>query len=57
MGSNGLVAYYDFNQNGGSVVDRSGNGNDLNRIGFGPDGDAWGLSKGVFTLDFDTTSP
>lgn len=57
VGSNGLVAYYDFNQNGGSVVDRSGNGNDLNRIGFGPDGDAWGLSKGVFTLDFDTTSP
>ena len=42
VASNGLVAYYDFNQNGGSVVDRSGNGNDLNRIGFGPDGDAWG---------------
>ncbi len=55
--SGGLVAYYDFNQNGGSVKDRSGNGIDLDRVGFGPDGDAWGLSKGVFTLDFDTSSP
>ncbi len=53
----GLVAYYDFNQSGGSVKDRSGNAIDLERMGFGPDGDAWGLSKGVFTLDFDTTSP
>ncbi len=54
--SSGLVAYYDFNQNGGSVKDRSGNGLDLERTGFGPDGDAWGLSKGVFTLDFDTST-
>ena len=53
----GLVAYYDFNQTGGSVADRSGNGIDLERVGFGPDGDAWGLSRGVFTLDFDTTTP
>ena len=55
--SAGLVAYYDFNQNGGSVKDHSASNNDLTRVGFGPDGDAWGLSKGVFTLDFDTTSP
>ncbi len=54
---NDLVAYYDFNQNGGNVIDRTGNGIDLERVGFGPDGDAWGLSQGVFTLDFDTTSP
>ena len=53
----GLVAYYDFNQTGGSVADRSGNGIDLERVGFGPDGDAWGLSRGVFTLDFDTATP
>lgn len=49
--SAGLVAYYDFNQSGGSVKDRSANKIDLVRNGFGPDGDAWGLSKGVFTLD------
>ena len=55
--TNGLVAYYDFNQNGGSVKDRTSNAIDLSRIGFGPDGDAWGLSTGVFTLDLDADSP
>ena len=45
-----LVVYYDFNQNGGDVNDRTGNGNHGVRTGFGPDGDAWGLSKGVFSL-------
>ena len=45
-----LLVYYDFNQSGGNVIDRSGNGNDGVRTGFGPDGDAWGLSKGVFSL-------
>ena len=53
---NGLVAYYDFNQNGGSVKDRTSNAIDLSRIGFGPDGDAWGLSTGVFTLDLDAAT-
>lgn len=48
-----LLAYYDFNQNGGTVIpDRTGLGNNLTRYNFGPEGDAWGLSKGVFTLDF-----
>ena len=46
----GLLLYYDFNQSGGNVIDRSGNGCDGVRSGFGPDGDAWGLSKGVFCL-------
>ena len=46
----GLLLYYDFNQSGGSVIDRSGNGFDGVRSGFGPDGDAWGLSRGVFSL-------
>lgn len=50
--SNGLLAYYDFNQSGGDVIDRSGNNNTGVRTGFGPDGDAWGLSKGVFSLYF-----
>ena len=55
--SSGLLAYYDFNQTGGDVIDRSGNGNDGIRSGFGPDGDAWGLSKGVFSLYFGDKLP
>lgn len=55
MDSNKLLAYYDFNQNGGETIpDRTEGGNDLTRYLFGPEGDAWGLSKGVFTLDFNT---
>lgn len=48
----GLLVYYDFNQSSGDVIDRSGNGNNGVRTGFGPDGDAWGASKGVFSLYF-----
>ena len=48
----GLVLYYDFNQSGGDVIDRTSNGNNGVRSGFGPDGDAWGLSKGVFSLSY-----
>lgn len=43
--------YYDFNQSGGAVEDRSGNGLAGSRSGFGPDGDAWGRTEGVFSLD------
>lgn len=46
-----LMLYYDFNQAGGDVIDRTGNGHDGARSGFGPDGDAWGLSRGVFSLN------
>lgn len=46
-----LMLYYDFNQAGGDVIDRTGNGHDGARSGFGPDGDAWGLSRGVFCLN------
>ena len=46
-----LMLYYDFNQVGGDVVDRTGNGHDGVRSGFGPDGDAWGLSRGVFCIN------
>ena len=46
-----LLLYYDFNQSGGDVIDRTANGNNGVRSGFGPDGDAWGLSKGVFCLN------
>lgn len=45
-----LLLYYDFNQSGGDVQDRSPRGNTGRRSGFGPDGDAWGLSSGVFSL-------
>ncbi len=48
-----LVLYYDFNQTGGDVQDRANRMNDGVRSGFGPDGDAWGLSKGVFCLNFE----
>lgn len=51
-----LVLYYDFNQSGGNVIDRSARGNDGVRSGFGPDGDAWGLSRGVFSIDTEASS-
>ncbi|MBQ0090475.1 MAG: DUF5013 domain-containing protein [Prevotellaceae bacterium] len=48
-----LLIYYDFNQSGGDVIDRTGNGYTGLRKNFGPDGDAWTSSLGVFTLDLD----
>lgn len=48
-----LCVYYDFNQNGGDVIDRTGKGRDAKRVNFGPDGDAWIISPGVFTLDLE----
>ena len=47
-----LLLYYPCNQSGGDVEDITSNGNTGQRLGFGPDGDAWGLSKGVFCLNF-----
>ena len=47
-----LLLYYQFNQTGGDVQDITSNGNTGIRTGFGPDGDAWDLSKGVFCLNF-----
>ncbi len=49
--SDNLLLYYDFNQNGGDVLDRTSSGCNAQRIGFGPDGDAWNSALGVFTLD------
>ena len=48
-----LKLYYNFNQSGGDVQDATSNANHGVRTAFGPDGDAWGLSKGVFCLNFD----
>ena len=52
-----LRLYYDFNQSGGDVRDLTSNGNDGTRTDFGPDGDAWGLSRGVFCLNFGDAKP
>jgi FOG: PKD repeat len=49
----GLCVYYDFNQNGGNVIDRTSNSLDALRVNFGPDGDAWNSALGVFTLDLE----
>ncbi len=49
-----LALYYDFNQNSGDVQDRSGNNNTGTRSGFGPEGDAWTSSLGVFCLSNST---
>lgn len=50
---NNLAVYYDFNQSGGDVIDRTSNKNNGSRHDFGPDGDSWSLSKGVFSLNFE----
>ena len=49
-----LALYYSFNQNGGDVKDLTSHANNGRRDMFGPDGDAWGLSTGVFCLNFDS---
>ena len=51
-----LVLYYNFNQSGGDVQDATTKANHGVRTNFGPDGDAWGLSKGVFCLNFNKTT-
>ncbi|MBO4593725.1 MAG: PKD domain-containing protein [Bacteroidaceae bacterium] len=56
--SNGLLLYYDFNQNGGDIIDRTGLGHTGARCDFsGADGDAWTSALGVFTLDFEGDEP
>ena len=50
-----LILYYNFNQTSGNEVDQSGNGYEGVRKNFGPEGDAWGLSRGVFSLNFEDT--
>lgn len=49
-----LMLYYSFNQSGGDVQDLSSHRNNGRREHFGPDGDAWGISAGVFCLNFET---
>ena len=51
-----LVLYYDFNQSSGNVIDKSAKKLTGVRSNFGPDGDAWTNSKGIFFLNFTTAS-
>ncbi|MBP5771412.1 MAG: DUF5013 domain-containing protein [Bacteroidaceae bacterium] len=51
-----LALYYDFNQSSGDVIDKSSNNLAGIRYNFGPDGDAWTSSKGIFFLNFATSS-
>ena len=52
--SDKLAVYYNFNQDHGNPTDLTSNGHDGVRSGFGPDGDAWSSSFGVFTLNFES---
>lgn len=45
-----LALYYQFNQSSGDVIDATSNANNGVRSGFGPEGDAWSSSLGVFCL-------
>ncbi len=51
-----LLLYYDFNQHSGDVVDKSSSNITGVRNNFGPDGDAWSSSRGIFYLNFDDNS-
>ena len=47
---NGLKLYYAFNQNSGDVIDATPGQHNGTRQGFGPEGDAWSASLGIFCL-------
>lgn len=49
-----LKVYYNFNQTSGDVADLAGNGFTGVRKNFGPEGDAWALSRGVFSLNLES---
>lgn len=46
-----LLLYYDFNQGSGDVIDRSAHHHDGRRVNFGPDGDAWESTLGIFSIN------
>lgn len=49
-----LVLYYNFNHITGNAIDLCSGHRDGVRTGFGPDGDAWASSLGVFSLNFES---
>ncbi|MBP3228125.1 MAG: discoidin domain-containing protein [Bacteroidaceae bacterium] len=53
MSEDGLEVYYQFNHSSGHCADATTNGLTGTRSSFGPDGDAWVDSEGVFALNFD----
>ena len=54
--TSGLKLYWQMNQSTGNVTDATSNGTTGTRNNFGPDGDAWTDSEGVFALDFSDVS-
>lgn len=54
VSGNQLKCYYQFNTTeiGTSIPDQSGQGCNATRDNFGPGGDAWVSSRGVFAIDF-----
>ena len=54
--TSGLQLYWQMNQSTGNVTDVTGNNRTGTRNNFGPDGDAWTDSDGVFALDFSEAS-
>lgn len=49
-----LALYYDFNQSGGDVKDATSGNHTGVRTDFGPDGDAWPTTLGIFSLSNTT---
>ena len=54
--TSGLKLYWQMNQSSGNVTDATSNNRTGTRNNFGPDGDAWTDSDGVFALDFSSAS-
>ena len=52
--SDNLALYYQFNQTTGNVQDATSYNHTGTRKGFGPDGDAWNSSTGIFCLSEGT---
>lgn len=46
----GLRLYYNFNEVADNVADQSSNKNTGVRVGFGPAGDAWSATRGIFCM-------
>lgn len=54
--TSGLKLYWQMNQSTGNVTDATSNKVTGTRNNFGPDGDAWTDSDGVFALDFPASN-
>jgi PKD repeat protein len=52
-----LLVYYHFNQSSGNVVDTTHYGRTGIRSGFGPEGDAWSNTLGIFCFNLNPAAP